>query len=90
MAGSFAGGGGREEGTKKSETAPPMKWKKIAKAILTSAHDSELPLKDFRARAWEVALVKGMTDRKAVLHQMMKSLTASKQFVVGSKTIMCK
>jgi len=64
-----------------------MKWKKIAKAILTVGEGSKLPLKAFRARAWEVAVVKGMTDKQAALGQMMESLTASKQFVVGRKSI---
>lgn len=87
---SVAGGGVSEEAISNSGMVPPMKWKKIAKAILTLAHGSELPLKTFRGRAWEVALVKGLTDKKAVLQQMMESLTASKQFVVGKKTIMSK
>ena len=64
-----------------------IKWKKIAQQILRSVNGQKLGLQAFKARAWEMASQKGVTDRQQSLQTMLDVLTSSKHFVIGANTI---
>lgn len=65
-----------------------LKWKKISKAILQSTEDCCLPIKAFKARAWEVARAKGATNRKEAMQEVLTILENSKQFTIDGSTVL--
>lgn len=65
----------------------PLKWRKMARAILGSAEGNSMRLKAFKSRAWELAKQRGALDKAAALQEMLGILAVSKQFELGPQRI---
>lgn len=64
-----------------------MKWRKIAREVLSTAESRSMRLKAFKGRAWAVAAAKGAENRRHSLQEMLGVLSSSRQFSVSKAVI---